>query len=204
MKRKGAGCLSWIVGLGAFGLVVYAFDVIGDRIDRARFPWGYETPGKSTLAGTWVGPVTTGSGQRLGFLIEMRLAPLDYHRKRSTPILRTRRSTWLIGKVLTCTGPGRPNEYTLDGDPDDNKASSFRLGLRPRADSLNTDGLAPSHIKGRWDGGDSIDLLISLHLHRYGAAITSSAHPDTGPDQRATLTRGTEVEFTALCRRLTG
>jgi hypothetical protein len=71
-------------------------------------------------------------------------------------------------------------------------------------DSLNTDGLAPSLITGRWGGGDSIDVLISLHLHRDGAAITNSADPDTGPDQRAALERGTEAEFTALCRGLTG
>ena len=51
MRRKGGGCLSWIVGIGALVLFVFALDVIGDRIDRARFPWGYETPGKSTLAG---------------------------------------------------------------------------------------------------------------------------------------------------------
>ena len=202
MKRKG-GCLSWILAIGALLLFSLGLDAIGSRIDRARFPWGYESPGKATLAGTWVGPVTTGSGQRLGMLIDMRLAPLDYHRRRGTPIIRTRRMTWLIGRVLTCKGPGRPNEYELDGDPEDNRASRFRLSMHPRVDSLVTDGLAPSHIKGRWGGSDSIDLEVSLHLRRGKAAISNSADPDTGRDTPVTLRRGTEAQFTALCSRLT-
>ena len=137
-------------------------------------------------------------------LIDMRLAPLDYHRRRSTPIIRTRRSTWLIGRVLTCTGPGRANEYELDGDPDDNRASRFRMSMHPRVDSLQKDGLAPSHIKGRWNGNDSIDLEVSLHLRRGQAAISNSADPDTGRDTPVTLKRGTEAHFTALCGMLTG
>jgi hypothetical protein len=200
MRRKG-GCFTWILAIAAVGLFAFGLEVIGDRIDRARFPWGYDAPGKSTLAGTWVGTVTTGSGQKLGLLLDMRLAPLDYHRRRP-PIIRTRRSTWLIGKVLTCTGPGRPNEYEVDGDPEDNGASRFRLSMHPKADSLITDGLAPSHMKGRWGGGDSIELEISLHLRRGKSAISNSADPDTGRDTPATLNRGTEAQFTALCRRL--
>jgi hypothetical protein len=191
--------LRGILAIGAVGLFAFGLEVIGDRIDRARFPWGYDAPGKATLAGTWVGTVTTGSGQKLGMLIDMRLAPLDYHRRRP-PIIRTRRSTWLIGKVLTCTGPSRPNEYELDGDPEDNGASRFRLSMHPKADSLITDGLAPSHMKGRWGGNDSIDLEISLHLRRGKSAISNSADPDTGRDTPATLNRGTEAQFTALCR----
>src|SRR5215207_9123603 len=203
MKRKG-GCFSWILVIAGVGLFSFGLGAIGTRIDKARFPWGYESPGKSTLAGTWVGPVTTGSGQRLGMLIEMKLAPLDYHRSRRPPIIRTQRSTWLIGRVLTCKGPGRPNEYELDGDPEDNRASRFRLSMHPRVDTLEADGLSPSHIKGRWVGNDSIDLEVSLHLRRGKSAISNSADPDTGHDTPVTVKRGTEAQFTALCGRLTG
>jgi len=201
-EMKAKGCLTGVIGIGALFAFVIALDIIGDRIDRARFPWGYDAPGKSTLAGTWVGIVTTGSGQRLGMLIDMRLAPLDYHRQRQAPIIRTRRMTWLIGKVLTCTGPGRPNEFVLDGDPEDNGASRFRLSMHPRVDSLNADGLAPSHMKGRWSGGDSIDLSISLHLKRGKSAISNSADPDTGRDTQATLGRGTDAKFSSICQGL--
>lgn len=202
MKRRG-GCFSWILVIAGLALFSFGLDVIGTRIDKARFPWGYETPGRSTLAGTWVGRMTTGSGKKLGMLLEMRLAPLDYHRRRA-PIIRTRRSTWIIGRVLTCTGPARPNEYVVDGDPEDNGASRFRLSMHPRADSLVVDGLAPSHMKGRWGGGDAIDLEVSLHMRRGKAAITNSADPDTGPDNAVTLERGTEAQFTSLCRQLGG
>ena len=200
MRSK--GCASWIIGFAALFAVVVGLDFIGNRIDRARFPWGYDEPGKSTLAGTWVGIVTTGSGQRLGMLIDMRLAPLDYHRQRSAPIIRTQRSTWLIGRVVTCTGAGRPNEFVLDGKPEDNGASRFRLSMYPRVDSLNADGLAPSHMKGSWGGGGSIDLQISLHLHRGKSSISNSADPDTGRDQQATLNRGSEARFSSICQSL--
>ena len=199
---KSRGCLPGLIGIGALFAFVIALDVIGNRIDRARFPWGYDAPGTSTLAGTWVGIVTTGSGQRLGMLIDMRLAPLDYHRKRGTPIIRTDHMTWLIGKVLTCTGAGRPNEFVLDGKPEDNAASRFRLSMYPRVAALNADGLAPSHMKGRWSGGESIDLQISLHLERGKSAISNSADPDTGRETPATLNRGTEARFSSICQSL--
>lgn len=203
MKRK-SGCLRGILGIGALLLFVIGLDFAGDVLDRRRFPWGYEKPGTPTLAGTWVGPLTSGSGKRLGMLIDLRLAPLDYNRRRGGPVIRTQRSTWLIGRVLTCFGPGRPNEYELDGSPDgDNRnASRFRLSMHPKNDTLITDGLAPSHMQGRWGGKDSIDLLVSLHVREGKSAITSSDDPDTGRDQRVTLNRGTEADFAALCRRL--
>lgn len=204
MKRKG-GCLSWILAFGGLALLFFGLEFAADKLDRRRFPWGYETPGTSTLAGTWVGPLTSGSGKRLGMLIEMRLAPLDYHRRRGQAF-RTHRSTWLIGRVLTCTGLGRPNEYEMSGEPDrDNRnASRFRLSMHPKNDSLVTDGLAPSHMQGRWAGKDSIDLLVSMHLRRGKSAISSSDDPDTGRDQPVTLKRATEADFTALCSRLSG
>ena len=201
MKRKG-GCLRWILVIAFLTLFVYGIDLVGTRIDRSRFPWGYETPGTSTLAGTWVGTLVSGSGKRLGMLIDMRLAPLDHNRRRGS-IIRTHRNTWLIGRVLTCTGAGAPQEYVLDGDPEDYRnASRFRLSMHPKVDSLTADGLAPSHMVGRWGGKDAIDLEVSLHLRKGTSAISSSDDPDTGRDQRVTLNRGTEADFTATCGRL--
>lgn len=202
MKR---GCFSLIFVVAGLALFSYGVDIVGTRIDRQRFPWGYESPGRSTLAGTWVGTLVSGSGKRLGMLVEMHLAPLDYHRQRSQIVRSRGRSTWLIGRVLTCTGSSRPHEFEMQGDPEDYRnGSRFRLSMHPKADSLVTDGLAPSHMVGQWGGKDSIDLLVSLHLRRGKSAITSTDDPDTGPDQRVTLTRGTEADFTATCARLRG
>ena|SRR5688572_2794560 len=200
MKRKG-GCGRLILVIIGFAVFVFALDFAGDKLDRRRFPWGYVTPGVSTLAGTWVGPVATKSGEPLAMLIDMKLAPLDYHRRRGQ-MFRTRRSTWLIGRVLTCKGPGRPAEFVLDGDPEDQReASRFRLSMHP-ADSISPDGLAPSHMKGQWGGKDSITLDVSLYMRRGKSAISGPDYPDTGRDTRVTLTRGTEAEFTALCGKL--
>jgi hypothetical protein len=203
VKRK-SGCLRGILAIFVLLVFILGLDYAGNVLDRRRFPWGYEKTGTPTLAGTWVGPLTSGSGKRLGMLIEMRLAPLDHNRRRRGRAFRTQRSSWLIGRVLTCTGPGRPNEYEMDGKPDgDNRnASRFRLSMHPKNDTLITDGLAPSHVQGRWGGKDSIDLLVSLHLRRGQSSISGSDDPDTGRDQPVTLNRGTEAEFTTLCGRL--
>ena len=202
MKQK-SGCLRGILLIAALLLFVLGLDFAASRLDKRRFPWGYETPGTPTLAGTWVGPVTSGSGQRLGMLIEMRLAPLDHHRRRSQ-MLRTRRSTWLIGRVVTCNGRMNPEAYEMDGRPDgDNRnASRFRLSMHPVNDSSAYEGLAPSHMQGRWQGRDAIDLLVSFHLRKNRSAITSSDDPDTGRDTPVTLNRGTEADFNSLCGRL--
>ena len=69
------------------------------------------------------------------------------------------------------------------------------------ADSVPADGLSPSHLKGTWGGGDSVDLSVSLYLRKGKSAISSTADPDTGPDTHVTLKRGTEAEFNALCAR---
>jgi hypothetical protein len=200
MARKG-GCGTNIVAILLLLAVVLGLGVLAERIDRARFPWGYASPGRSTLAGTWVGPVVTGSGQRIGMLIQMELAPLAAGRRRST-LFRTRRNRWLEGRALVCGAPGRVAHFEVDGKPEDTKrASRFRLSMSV-ADSVPVDGLAPSHVVGRWEGQDDITLSISLYLRRGESAITSSADPDTGPDQQATLKRGTEAEFAALCSRL--
>ena len=198
MARKG-GCGKNILII----LLLFAFflgmDALADRIDRARFPWGYASAGRSTLAGTWVGPVVTGSGQRIGMLIQMELASLDAGRRRRGALFRTRRNRWLEGRAMVCGAPGRVAHFKVDGKPEDTKrASRFQLSMSV-ADSVPVDGLAPSHVLGQWEGRDDIALSISLYLRRGKSAITNSADPDTGPDQRATLKRGTEAEFTALC-----
>ena len=200
MKRK-SGCGSWGIAIGLVAAVTIGLSAIGNRIDRMRFPWGYADSGRPPLVGTWVGSVTTGSGKHLAMLLDMQLAPLDYHRRRGAPIVRTRRSTWLIGHVLVCGSPGRVAHFDINGKPDDGTASRFRLALST-TDSIPVDGLAPSHLRGQWNGGDALALEASLYLRRGKGAITSSDDPDTGRDTPVTMKRGTEADFTALCRRL--
>jgi hypothetical protein len=202
MARK-SGCGSSLLGIAALFAFVLGLDMIAKRIDRWRFPWGYADTGRPALAGTWVGPVTTGSGQHLAMLVQMELAPLDRGR-RHTPIIRTHRNRWLEGRALVCSGAGPVRRFKVSGTPDDKQdGSRFHLSLSP-ADSVPPDGLAPSHMQGRWGGGDAIDLSVSLYLRRGKSAITNSGDPDTGKDTPVTLKRGSEAEFSSLCGRVSG
>ena len=202
VKRK-SGCRSTILVLALLLAVTLGMNWVATRIDMWRFPWGYAESGKPTLTGTWVGPLTSGSGQRLAMLVDIQLAPLDYHRRRSS-IIRTRRNTWLIGRVFVCGGSASVKHFTAYGTPDDEAtASRFHLGLSP-SDSVPPDGLAPSNVRGRWDGRDALAVETSLYLRRGKSAISSSADPDTRGATPLTMKRGTEAEFNSLCGRLRG
>ncbi|HEX5075671.1 MAG TPA: hypothetical protein VFW03_20840 [Gemmatimonadaceae bacterium] len=200
MKRK-LGCGPGLLGIGLLLAFVVGEHYLAIYIDKRRFPWGYADSGTPPLVGTWVGPFTTRSGKRLAMLLDVQLMPLGQHRK-GTPIIRTDRHGWLEGRVLVCDGPGRVRHLEASGKPNDNRASRFHLATSP-TDSTPPEGLAPSHIYGRWDGADSLALEASLYLMRGKAAITKSDDPDTGLDRTPlTLRRGTEPGFTALCNGL--
>lgn len=203
MKRKsGCGCGPGLLGLGLLIAVVAGGEYLAIQIDRRRFPWGYADSGQPPLVGTWVGPFTSPSGKRLAMMADIELVPLGRGR-RYTPIVRTNRHPWLEGRVVVCDGPGRVRRLEAWGAPNDNRASRFQLSTSS-IDSLPPEGLSPSGLSGRFDGGDSLVVEASLHLRRGKAAITASDDPDTGIGRRAriTLRRGTEATFTALCSRL--
>ena len=200
MKKK-SGCASWVLALAIVVGVTLGLEVIGKRVDMWRFPWAYAESGRPTLTGTWVGQATTGSGKRLGVFLDIQMAPLDYHRKRGTAI-RTQRNSWLIGRALVCGSPGVVQHFTMWGTPDDKATGSrFHLSLSTADSTRVPDGLAPSHIRGRWDGANTLGLDVSLYLRRGKSAITDSADPDTGRDTPMTMQHGTEAEFTSLCQR---
>ena len=202
MKRKsGCGCVPGLLGLGILLAFVIGGHYLAIHIDKRRFPWGYADSGQPPLVGTWVGPLTTGSGKRLAMMIDIELVPLGRDR-RYTPIVRTRRHGWLEGRVLVCDGPGRVRHLEASGEPNDNRASRFHLGTSPTDSLPPPEGLAPSHLYGRFDGSDSLALEASLYLRRGKSAITQSDSPDTGRNTRLTLRRGTEATFTSLCGRL--
>ena len=71
MKRK-SGCASFLLVIACLWLFTMGLDWLRNTIDRARFPWGYASPGRSTLAGTCSWPAT-----RDACLIPRRFAPRD-------------------------------------------------------------------------------------------------------------------------------
>jgi hypothetical protein len=200
-RKSGGGCLPGLLGFGLLCAVVAGGHYLAIHIDKRRFPWGYADSGKPPLVGTWVGPFTTGSGKRLAMMIDIELVPLGRGR-RYTPIIRTDRHPWLEGRVLVCDGPGRVRHLEASGAPNDNRASRFHLGTSPTDSLPPPEGLAPSHLYGRFDGSDSLAFEASLYLRRGKSAITQSDSPDTGRNTRLVLRRGTEATFTALCDRL--
>ena len=201
-RKSGCGCGPGLLGLGLLLAVVVGGHYLAIEIDRRRFPWGYADSGKPPLVGTWIGPFTSGSGKRLAMLIDIELVPLGRDR-RGTPIIRTDRHSWLEGRVLVCDGPGRVRHLEASGEPNDSRASLFHLGTSPMDSLPSSDGLAPSHLYGHFDGSDSLALEASLYLRRGKSAITGSDDADTGLKRTPlTLRRGTEATFTALCGRL--
>ena len=133
-------------------------------------------------------------------LLEVELVPLDRGRRRPQ-LIRTHRSRWLEGRVLVCSGPGGVRRLNASGEPEDGSARRFRLATHPM-DSVSPEGLAPSHIRGQWDGGDSLALEASLYLRRGKSAISGGDNPDTSGETSITVRRGTEAEFNALCAQL--
>jgi hypothetical protein len=201
-RKSGCGCIPGLLGLGLLIAVVAGGHYLAIEIDKRRFPWGYADSGTPPLVGTWVGPFTTRSGKRLAMMVDIQLVPLGRGR-RSTPIIRTKRHSWLEGRVLVCDGPGRVRRLEASGEPNDNRASRFQLATSPTDSGPPPEGLAPSHLYGRYDGSDSLAFEASLYLRRGESAITRSDDPDTGlKNTPLTLRRGTEATFNSLCGRL--
>lgn len=199
--KTAGGCLLVVVVLA---VATGGMQFIWTRIDQRRFPWGYPESGKPTLVGTWVGTMTTGGGVRRGVYMDLRLEPLRFgdnsrsRRRRGSRAFRNLRNPNFEGEIRLCGGP-REQRFSINtGTAEDGEASRFRIGLYP-ADSTPPDGLAPSHIRGRWNGRDSLALEADVHLRRGTSAISSTDDPDTGKPATLGMTRGDEAQYRALC-----
>lgn len=202
-QRKRGGCLRT---LGGFVLVIAvvllfgkAMELFWMRLDERRFPWGYPRAGRATLVGMWVGTLVTGGGTRLGLFVDIRMVPAVITSTRGRTRVRSERQGKLEGEVRLCTATGHVQRFTANGDTQDDRAAAhFYLSLYP-ADIPPADGLAPSHLRGRWAGGDSIALEADVHLRTGTAASSSTGDPDTGQTAAASLHRAGEAKFAALC-----
>ena len=202
--RSGCAILVGVVLL----LAVFsgAMQLFWTRIDQRRFPWGYAETGRPTLTGTWVGSLTTNRGARRGLYLDLQLKPLDFdagrrRRRRASDAYRRATNDKLVGELRMCGGPNGEQRFTFQGNNVTDDASRFRLGFYP-ADSVPPDGLAPSHLRGAWDGRDSLRIEADLHLRQGAAAITNGADPETGQPQPGALHRAEPNEYPRLCRTL--
>jgi hypothetical protein len=176
------------------------------RVDQRRFPWAYAETGRPTLTGTWVGTLVTNRGARRGLYLDLQLKPIDFESGRrrrggANRVFRRANSDKLVGELRMCGGPKGEQRFTLTGNNVTGDASRFRLGFYP-ADSVPPDGLAPSHLRGMWNGADSLRVEADLHVRQGTAAITNSADPETGSPQPGALHRAGANEYPAVCERL--
>jgi hypothetical protein len=64
------------------------------------------------------------------------------------------------------------------------------------------DGLELSSMRGRWGGGDALDLEAEFFWRRGPSAVSSTDDPDTGGWVPLPMRRGGAEDFRAACRRL--
>jgi len=204
-RARVSGWLALVVALVAMVGFSSAMQLFWTRIDRHRFPWAYESSGRPTLTGTWAGSLTTARGARRGLYLDLELEPLRFgsgSRGHRHGAYRRAQSDKLVGELLVCTGPSREQRFELHGNELADDASRFRLSFRVPEGITPPDGLAPSHLRGMWNGHDSLRVEADLYLRRGASAITDSADPETGPPQPGALHRAPLQEFRATCNRL--
>lgn len=195
MKKKPSPAL---VGLAFLFLLVLAFG-LRPLMDRLLAPWAFEREGRPALTGSWVGLLTTASGQSRGVWLELVLPE---------PTGRRGRRSWkgspygkLGGTARVCDSRGEVRSYTIDGKPQDRHATRIAFHARPR-ETPAPEGLTINWVKGAWDGAQALDLAAQLHWEKDGAAISGGSYPDTQSEATLKMTRGGEAEFQAACDRL--
>jgi len=207
-RARTARASGWIVlAVAVAGMAAFsgAMELFWTRIDQHRFPWAYERSGRPTLTGTWVGSLTTARGARRGLYLDLELEPLRFgggSRGNRHGAYRRAQSDKLVGELLLCAGPYREQRFELHGNELTDDASRFRLSFLVPEGTTPADGLAPSHLRGMWNGRDSLRVEADLYLRRGASSITDGADAETGAPQPGALHRAALQEFRATCHQL--
>ena len=180
--------------LGLLVVVYVAGNFFWRRLDMWRFPWGYEASGKPTLTGTWVGSLTTATGQRRGVIMEMHLPDISKQRR------KTRRTRYgrVEGTARTCDERGEIHTLTLSGEPQNREATQLQIMTVP-AENPPPDGLTLNTAKGLWDQGNTLHLQAGFYFRKGTGGITGEEYPDTQKEALLHMTRGGEAEFRRAC-----
>ena len=193
-RGRRAGCLIAVLLIAAVSFGAQAFQY---GMDRLLFPWAFDTGGRPTLTGVWMGTLTTGGGERQGMLVQLWL---EENRNRRGVGGRYGRNPHLLeGLLTTCTPAAREVRYTLDGNVPERSGERWVVHAKP--DSGAPDGLAPSWIRGEWNRRDSLRAEADVHLRRGRSAI-GGGDPHTRRPGTIGLRRGDSTAFAALCREI--
>lgn len=190
--------LPWVALALLVAVLTGATRAIVRVFDRTQHPWAYGDP---TLAGQWVGRVTSGGGtttQTVYLELERALRETRYGTLLPTTCSGGGLCAAIDGRALTCDATGRVRTLSLTGWPLARDGSRFRVLMVP-IDSPAVDGLVVNTLESRWDGADAIAAEAGFTLRRGESAITDSGDPDTGRPARFALHRGTEDEFRRAC-----
>ena len=188
-----------LIALALLVCVYVAGNFFSRRLDMWRFPWGYAESGKPTLTGTWVGSLTTATGQHRGVFMEMHLPDIS-NRKRK--VRRTRFGD-LEGTARTCDERGEIRSLTLSGKPDNKDATQLHVMTIP-AETPPLDGLTLNTAEGLWDQGNTLHLQAGFYYRKGTGAISGSEYPDTEKKALLHMTRGGDAEFRRACDAIRG
>lgn len=165
---------STLRNVGVLALVVVAAyflpNLLNHLSDRMFFPWALARP---PLLDRWVGELTTGNGNRLtvALMLERDLTDSGYVCVRCAQ---------LEGFASTCDDRGAVRRYRLSGSPTNREGRELRLGASPMPEPP-PEGLELSTIRGRWDGGDALELEADFIWRRGGAAVSATDDPANQP-----------------------
>jgi hypothetical protein len=193
MMRKGITVLVLLIG------VYVVTNFFWRRVDMWRFPWAYAQSGNPTLTGTWVGSLTTATGQHRGVIMEMHLPDISGRKRK---VRRTRYGS-LEGTARTCDERGEIRSLTLSGNPHNKDATQLHLMTIP-AENPPLDGLTLNTAKGLWDQGNTLHMQAGFYFRKGTGAISGPEYPDTQKEALLHMTRGGDAEFRRACDAIRG
>ncbi len=185
-----SGCLTKII-LGSLGVIISA--AFGFSFDFLVNPWAYSLTGKPILPGTYIGQVTSHSGQT-------RELFLDLHRSNSGDgYSNCNTCSRIDGKAQMCGDGGEVLNYEIWGGPYNWSGSRFHLSTRHVGEGHL--GLQAGGIRGEWTGDTlNVGMIFSLQVKKGG--VVYSADPDLNVPVKFTMVRGSEADFLSACREL--
>jgi hypothetical protein len=193
-SKRAVGCLGALVFL-----VVGMFFVGGASylIDCAFNPWAHSPTGRPTLVGSWVGRVTSPSGQARALFLEMHRSTTSrggYSTCHTCPRIE--------GTAKLCGSEADVRPHDVWGGPDSWDGSRFHLQVATAKGQQPRPGLQAGSMRGAWSG-DALDMSMLFRFYNErGAGVYASDNPDVNVPAKFAMARGGETDFLAECRKL--
>jgi hypothetical protein len=197
MKKRPSKFISVILVIAVILILTF---LPGSLLDRLFLPWAFDRTDHLPLPGVWVGTLTTATGRQSGVVLEMYL-PEPKGRKGLRRDWRNAPYGELEDTLRMCDESGLVRSYTIEGNPEDRKASRMHLYATP-VEKPAPEGLTPNWSNGTWDSANKLNFTVNFHWEKDGAAISGGDYPDTQADASLEMTRGGETEFQAICAQM--